>query len=180
MIEGSLSRRYARALFQLALEERREEEIGHEIERFVALFENPALNNVLSNPAFAVQSRKNIVAELAGNLRISPLAIHFLSLLLERDRLSFLPTIVSRYRHLLDEKKGQVEARVRAAAVLDDGNLKRLREALRKIAGKEVVLQQESDPSLIGGLVIELEGKIYDGSVRTQLEQMKQRMERGY
>ena len=80
MIEGSLSRRYARALFQLALEERREEEIGHEIERFVALFENPALNNVLSNPAFAVQSRKNIVAEVAGNLQLSPLVIHFLSL----------------------------------------------------------------------------------------------------
>ena len=80
MIEGSLSRRYARALFQLVVEERREEEGGHEIERFVAVFEDPVLNSVLNNPAFAVQSRKNIVAEVAGNLQLSPLVIHFLSL----------------------------------------------------------------------------------------------------
>ncbi len=180
MIAGSLSRRYARALFQLAVEERREEEGGHEMERFVAVFENPVLNSVLNNPAFAVQSRKNIVAEVAGNLQLSPLVIHFLSLLLERDRLVFLPSIVARYRRLLDEKKGQVEARVIAASPLEENDLRRLREALEKLSAKHVVMHQESDPSLIGGLVIQLEGKIYDGSVRTQLEKMKQRVERGY
>ena len=56
----------------------------------------------------------------------------------------------------------------------------RLREVLRGISGKEIVLQQETDPSLIGGVLIELEGKVYDGSVRTQLEKLKQRIVRGY
>lgn len=180
MIGGSLSRRYAKALFELALAERREEEAGQEIERFAGAFQDPALNSVLNNPAIAVGSRRKVVAEIARHLQISPLVIHFLSLLAERDRLNFFPAIVERYRRLLDEKKGQAQARVIAASPVDDGDLNRLRAALEKISGKRVVMQQETDASLIGGVVIHLEGKIYDGSVRTQLENMKQRAERGY
>jgi F-type H+-transporting ATPase subunit delta len=180
MIQGSLSRRYARAIFQLALGQQKEEEVGQELEQFARALENAALSGVLNNPAFAVQSRKNIVAEIARSLRLSPVVIHFLSILLERDRLSFFPAIVERYRRLLDEKKGQAEARVIAASPLEENDLKRLREALEKISAKRIVLNQESDPGLIGGLVIHLEGKIYDGSVRSQLENMKQRVERGY
>jgi F-type H+-transporting ATPase subunit delta len=180
MIGGSLSRRYAKALFELALAERREEEVGQEIERFAGALQDPALNRVLNNPAFGVQSRRKIVAEIARTLQLSPLVIHFLSLLVERDRLSFFPAIVERYRRLLDEKKGQAEARVIAAGPLGEDNLDQLRTALEKISGKRVVLQQETDSSLIGGVVIHLEGKIYDGSVRTQLENMKQRVERAY
>jgi F-type H+-transporting ATPase subunit delta len=180
MIQGSLSRRYARAIFQLALGQQKEEEVGREIEQFARILENAALSGVLGNPAFAVQSRKNIVAEIARSLRLSPVVIHFLSLLLERDRLGFFPAIVERYRRLLDEKKGQAEARVIAASPLEENDLHRLRETLEKISAKRVVLSQESDPALIGGLVIHLEGKIYDGSVLSQLENMKQRVERGY
>jgi len=180
MIRGSLSRRYAKALFQLAVAEHREEDVAREIEQFAGVFQNPALRTVLNNPAFAVQSRKNIVAEVARSLQLSPLIIHFLSLVVERDRLSFFPAMVERYRRLLDEKKGQAEARVIAASPLAQNDLERLREALRKLSAKQVVIQQESDPGLIGGLVIHLEGKIYDGSVRTQLENIKQRVARGY
>ena len=180
MIEGSLSRRYARALFQLALEERSEEEIGQEIERFGAVYGTAPLNQVLDNPAFSLQARKNVLAQVAKSLGLSPLSVRFLSLSLERDRLTFLPSIVARYRRLLDQKRGQVEARVAAASALGEDDLRRLGEALGKIAGKRVALSQESDASLIGGLVIHLEGKIYDGSVRTQLDKMKRRVERGY
>jgi F-type H+-transporting ATPase subunit delta len=58
--------------------------------------------------------------------------------------------------------------------------VEQLRARLRSISGKEVVLQQETDSDLLGGLLIELEGKVYDGSIRTQLEKMKQRIARGY
>jgi len=180
MIGGSLSRRYAKALFGLALAERREEEVGQEIERFAGAFQDPALNSVLNNPAIAVGSRRKVVTEIARHLQLSPLVIHFLSLLVERDRLNFLPAIVERYRRLLDEKKGQAQARVIAASPVDDGDLDKLGAALERISGKRVVIQQETDSSLIGGVVIHLEGKVYDGSVRTQLENMKQRVERGY
>jgi F-type H+-transporting ATPase subunit delta len=103
-----------------------------------------------------------------------------LSLLLERDRLTYLSAIVSCYRRLLDEAKGRVEAKVVGASWLDTAMVERLREVLHGISGKEVVLHQETDPRLIGGVVVELGGKIYDGSVRTQLEKMKERITRGY
>jgi len=180
MIEGSLSRRYARALFELALEGHGEEEIGHEIERFLAAYSGSPLPTALTNPAFPLARRKHIVIAVAQGLQLSPLVVHFLSLLLERDRLSFLPSMVSRYRRLLDQKKGRVEARVVAPEPLEAATLERLREALSRLSGKEVVLQQENDPGLIGGVVIQLEGKVYDGSVRTQIEKMKERIERGY
>ncbi len=180
MIEGSLSRRYARALFELALEGHGEEEIGQQIERFLAAYSGSALPTALTNPAFPLASRKNIVIAVSQGLQLSPLVVHFLSLLLERDRLSFLPSMVSRYRRLLDQKKGRVEARVVAPEPLEAATLERLREALSGLSGKEVVLQQESDAGLIGGVVIQLEGKVYDGSVRTQIERMKERIERGY
>ena len=180
MIEGGLSRRYAKALFELALEEHREDEIGQELERFVAAYTGSALQAVLNNPAFPLGSRKNVVVEVSRALQTSPVVLHFLSLLLERDRLTFLPSIASGYRRLLDEKKGRVEARVVSPGPLEAAMLDRLREALSKVSGKEVILQQESEPGLIGGLVIQLEGKVYDGSVRTQIEKMKERIERGY
>jgi len=180
MIEGSVSRRYAKALFELAIEEHREEEIGREIDQFVTAYASSLLPTVLNNPAFSLASRKNVVVEVSRGLQLSPLMVHFLSLLLERDRLTFLSAIASRYRRLLDQKMGRVEARVVAPDPLEAATLERLREALGRVSGKEVLLKQESDSSLIAGVVIRLEGKVYDGSVRTQLEKMKERIERGY
>jgi F-type H+-transporting ATPase subunit delta len=91
-----------------------------------------------------------------------------------------LPGIVSSYRRLLNEAKGRVEAKVVSASALESAMVEQLRARLNGISGKDVVLQQDTDPSLLGGLLIELEGKVYDGSIRTQLEKMKQRIARGY
>ena len=180
MIEGSLSRRYAKALFQLAVAENKEDAVAAELQSFADVYAQPELNGVLNNPGFAPHSRKNIVTQIARSLQLSPLVSHFLARLVERDRLSFFPGIVERYRRMLDDKKGQAEARVIAAAPLDEAELKRLGATLGKISGKKIILKQESDATLIGGAVVHLEGKIYDGSVRAQLEKMKKQVEQGY
>jgi F-type H+-transporting ATPase subunit delta len=180
MIEGTLSRRYTKALFQLAKEAGQEEQIGQEVEQFYAAYSGSELQGVLTNPAFGLESRKKILLQVAQAQGLAPLMVHFLSLLLERDRLAYLPGIVGSYRRMLNEAKGRVEAKVIGANPLEQAMLDRLREMLRGISGKEVVLEQETDPGLIGGVLIELEGKIYDGSVRTQLEKMTQRIAREY
>jgi F-type H+-transporting ATPase subunit delta len=180
MIEGSLARRYTRALFQLAREAGQEEQVGKEIEQFHAAYSGSELQGVLTNPAFGVASRKRVLIQVANAQGIAPLTIHFLSLLLERDRLNHLAGIVSCYRRLLNEVKGRVEAKIVGASPLEPAQVEEVRGALRAISGKAVVLHEETDPALIGGLLVELEGKIYDGTVRTQLENMKQRIARGY
>lgn len=178
MIEGSLSRRYAKALFQLALEQKREEVVSEEVERFRAAYVSSPLQTVLNNPGFNLDSRKNVLRAVAKSLELSPLAVHVLLLLLDRDRLIYLPAIVDRYRALLNAAKGRVEGTVAAAAPLDPDMMGRLRHVLGGLSGKEVVLHEETDPALIGGLLVRLEGTVYDGTVRTQLEQMKQRLAR--
>lgn len=178
MIEGSLSRRYTRALFQLAKEDRQEEAIGAEIEQFLATYMGTPLQAVLNSPAFELNSRRKILVEVTRSLQLSPVSVHFFSLLLERGRLTYLPSIVGSYRRMLNEAKGRVEAKVAASSPLNTAVLERLRAALRRISGKDVVLHEATDPALIGGLVVELEGRVYDGSIRTQLEKMKQRSAR--
>lgn len=178
MIEGTLSRRYSKAVFQLAREAGEEERIGREIEQFLSLYSGSDLQKVLTNPAFEVAARRNILREVAQTQQLSPLAVKFLCLLLERDRLVQLPGIVSCYRRLLNESKGRVEARMVSASALDAALVDQLREKLHALSGKDVILQEATDPSLLGGLLIELEGKVYDGSLRTQIEKMKQRMAR--
>jgi F-type H+-transporting ATPase subunit delta len=180
MIEGSLARRYTRALFQLAREAGQEDQVGQEVERFHAVYSGSELHGVLTNPAFALADRKRILLRVANVQQLSLLSIHFLSLLLERDRFSHLAGIVSCYRRMLNEAKGRVEAKAVSADPLEPGQLEQLLRALRAISGKDVVLHEETDPALIGGLLVELEGKVYDGSVRTQLEDLRQRIERGY
>jgi F-type H+-transporting ATPase subunit delta len=179
MIEGRLSRRYSRALFQLARDAGQEDTVGQELEQFFAVYNGSDLQKVLINPAFSIAARKKILVEVIATQQLSGLVTKFLSLLLERDRLGELAGIVSCYRRLLNEAKGRVEARVVSVNGLDPGLIEQLSERLRVISGKEVLLQHETDPELLGGLLIELEGKIYDGTISTQLEMMKQRIARG-
>jgi F-type H+-transporting ATPase subunit delta len=180
MIEGSLSRRYTKALFQLAREAGQEEQVGQELDRFHAAYSDTELQGVLTNPAFGWASRKDVLFEVTKYQQLSQLTVHFLSLLLERDRLTYLSGIVGCYRRLLNEVKGRVQAKVVGATPLEPPMVDRLRAVLGGISGKEIVLEEETDPGLIGGVLIELEGKVYDGSVRTQLEKMRQRIARGY
>ena len=179
MIEGRLSRRYAKAIFALAQEEHGEENFAGELDRFVEAYNTSPLNTVLTNPAFGVQTRKNVAVEVAQALDLSPLVIRFLAFLTERDRLAYLPSIALHYHRLLDEAKGRVEARVVSPSPLGDGMMENVNRVLKGICGKEVILKEETRPDLIGGLLIELEGKVYDGSIRTQLERMKETIEQG-
>ena len=176
MTEGRLGRRYAKALFQLAREAGQEAKIGQELEQFNGAYTQSDLKQVLVNPAFALEVRKNILAQVTQAEQLSELTRHFLSLLADRDRLPHLAGIVGCYRRLLNEAKGRVEAKVVSVSPLEPDWVDQLRGQLHGISGKDVVLQQETDPGLLGGLLVELEGKVYDGSIRTQLEKMRLRL----
>src|SRR5512142_154097 len=119
MIEGTLSRRYTKAFFQLAQEQKREEAVGQELDRFFAAYTESPLQAVLNNPAFDLSKRRNILLEIAKGLQLSPLSVHFLAILLDRDRLAYLAAIVTCYRRMLNAAKGRVEAKVRGASPIE-------------------------------------------------------------
>ncbi len=178
MIEGKLSRRYARAVFELAAG--REEAIGAEVDGFLGAYENPDLRRVLGNPAFGQDRRKDIVVELAGRLGLSDLTTDFLSLLVTRDRVDGLPSIARHFHRLLDDLRGRVNARVIVSRPLGEGQRESLAAVVGEMSGKTAVLTEEVDPAIIGGLIVEVGGKLYDGSVRTQLQSLRQSIERTY
>ena len=180
MITAGLSRRYAKAIFQLAAENRNEERISGEMQRFSQALTSSPLGAVLINPAYELTKRKRVLDEVAKSLQISPLVRRFLFLLLERRRLDSLPAIVAHYGKLLNEQRGRVDARALSAAPLDTGALDKVRTQLKQISGKEVILQSETAPELIAGLIVEIEGTTYDGSVRAHLEALRDMIEQGY
>ena len=178
MTEGKISRRYARAIFELAAG--REEAVAAEIDGFLEAYEQPDLRHVLGNPAFNVERRKDIVAELAGRMGLSELTTHFVSLLLTRERLDGLPSIARHYHGLLDDARGRVNAKVLVSQPLADEQRETLASVVSRMTGKTAVLTEELDPSILGGIIVEVGGKVYDGSVRAQLHSLRQSIERTY
>lgn len=174
MTGGGVSIRYARALLELGIEAGKADKIQEELSAFAQAYgQSKDLQAVLNNPSVELDERKTIVRTLATKYGFQPLTSHFLQLLLDKERVSSLPLIARAYQALADEQAGRVRASVTAARKLSPAQASRMKLMLSKMTGKEVVLETSEDPELLGGVVTRLGGKVYDGSLRRQLEQMK-------
>ena len=174
MIDASVARRYARALLSLGLEEARHEQYGDELSAVLAaLDQNREAAAFLRNPGFTPEQRHNAVGALASALKLSPVLVSFLRLLVDRQRMQDLAQVGRAYRALLDEKVGRVRATVTSATPLTDKQTAELRSAIEKLTGRTIVLDTKTDPSIIGGVVTQVGATQFDGSLRTQLERMR-------
>jgi F-type H+-transporting ATPase subunit delta len=170
--------RYARALFDVVLKEQPGDldAVQTQVTDLAALFAgNPAMVAVMGNPAVPVTKKIAVVQAVlarAGAI-VSPVAKTIL-MLAERDRLLLLPEIVRIYgERLMDHQQG-IRGQVTTAMALAPEKLSALERGLAQATGRRVVLQAKVDPSIIGGLVARLGSTVYDGSVTTQLQKMKQ------
>ncbi len=175
-----IAKRYAKAIFEIALEEGRLEDYGQELRDLVALFkEVPDFETILATPIYPedVKVRTlNVVAEKSG---MSPVMKRFLEILVEKQRVRFLEDIKDYYERLMDEHANVARAQVSAAVDLDETTLELIAESLGKIVGKKVVVEFHKDPELIGGVVARIGDLVLDGSVRTQLKNIKETLKRG-
>jgi len=179
VIASSVARRYARALFSLGLEEARHELYGDELEAVVrALDQSPEAGAVLKNPGYSQEQRHAAVNALAKGLSLSPMVVSFLRLLVDRQRAGDLTGIVRAYRSMVDQQESRVRATVTAAAPLSKDELERLREAIARMTGRTILLDSRTDPSIIGGVVTQVGATLFDGSLRTQLERMREELKR--
>jgi F-type H+-transporting ATPase subunit delta len=180
VIAGSISRRYARALFSLALEEGGHERIGEELESVAQTLRSSAEARTLAeSPGYTPAQRHALVDVLVQKLSLSPLIGSFLRLLADRHRLAEIGAISRSYGEMLDEKVGRVRATVVSAKPLADEELRRVREALSAATRRTIVLDSRSDPRIVGGLVAQVGPKVWDGSIRTQLERMRRELKSG-
>jgi F-type H+-transporting ATPase subunit delta len=177
---GTAAYRYAKALFGLAQDEHRYREVRSEIERLKGLFdESRELHEALLTPLHPAAERKSALSEIAKRVGVSPLVQNFLSYLIDQRRLIDFGGIVEAYAELSDTAEGLLTAEVIAASPLDDRRKDRLRRALSERTGQEVRLQIEVDPKLIGGAIAKIGDLVFDGSLRTQLGQLRANLTKG-
>ena len=180
MRASAAARRYARALFSLAREDRRTSEIRDELAVLARLLdESKELRDALLTPLYPVAQRKAVLVSLASRAELSEVVRNFCAYLIDRRRLVDFTAIRGEFERLADEASGRLTAEVVLASPLDDRRKDRLQRALSQRTGREVRVEVTVDETLIGGAVAKVGGLVFDGSIRTQLQQLQASLTKG-
>jgi F-type H+-transporting ATPase subunit delta len=169
--------RYARALLDVALKESDPQKIERDLTSFVnAIATSPELAHALTNPQVPHAARRGLVDALAQRIGMEAPAAKLLALVAERGRLDLVNDLVEVYRERLLAHSNIIKGTVTSAVPLAPEKLQALEASLSSATGKKVQLETAVDPALIGGVVAQIGSTVYDGSIRTQLQRMKQQL----
>jgi F-type H+-transporting ATPase subunit delta len=134
------------------------------------------LRNVLLSPAISNSKKRAVTSRLAAELQVSPLVRNFLFVVIDRRRADLLGEMAAAFEAAIDERQGVVRAQVQSAAPLNEKQRSVLQQELSRLANKKVRCEFSIDPALIGGVLARIGGTVYDGSVRSQLESLRERL----
>ncbi len=172
------ARRYAKALLSLAQEQEEGETIGSQLGQVAELFTDPELAKILALPALPVSVRQDIAAQLASQGSPHEIVEKFLRVLADNDRLQDIGAINAAYQQLLDKALGRVRAQVRSAFELEEEEKRLIATTFSQLTHKTVEPSFETDAALLGGVVVEVEGRVYDASLKTQLARLGDQLAR--
>jgi F-type H+-transporting ATPase subunit delta len=176
-IVSGVAGRYAIALFELGLEEEALEQIEADLNRFgEALDAAEDFRRLVKSPVFSAEEQGRALGAILDELKIEGLTKNFLLLVSKNRRLFAAPDMIRAFRAMLAERRGEMSATVTAASKLTDSQVTALKQALKAALGKDVMLDQLVDPSLIGGLMVKVGSRMIDTSIRTKLNSLKHAM----
>ena len=162
--------RYAIALFELARDEKKIDDVAKHLDAFDALYkESEDLRRLVKSPAFSAQEQAGAIGAVLDKAGITGLAANFIRLSASNRRLFALPDMIRAYRAKLRDSKGIVPAEVRVAEKPSDALVREIETTLKEVAGSEVELDLRVDPSLIGGMIVKIGSRMVDASLRTKL-----------
>jgi F-type H+-transporting ATPase subunit delta len=171
----AISRRYAKALLLIGKEDGQAEMYRKELDGVTRLLEQEKmLSDALSNPLYNTQDRQGVLEAFIEKLKLSKTMASFLVLVFVKGRFGFINAINEYYQKMADELKGLAQASLVSASELTNETVEKIKTALSKRTGKQVVLDISVDPSLIGGMVTRIGDLVLDGSIKTQLEGLKE------
>jgi F-type H+-transporting ATPase subunit delta len=177
VIPSAILGRYSRSLAEVAFEGNIEQKVTQDLSNYQEIFQAvPDLLDAFHSPAVPRAAKETLLSELTTRYPVNLVTANFLRILLQHNRIRYFEQIRDLYLKSVNEKKGIVSAQVTAAAPLSDDELKSLSERLERITGKMVSVELKTDEALLGGIVVQLGSTIFDGSVRTQLAEMKRRL----
>jgi F-type H+-transporting ATPase subunit delta len=150
---------------------------GEDLEKISSLFrESEELRSCLESPLYDAKVLKEVIKKVGIRLGLSGATLNFLEFLVDKGRIRYLPEIVRTYHEIADEISGRVRAVVIFAHDLSSDLLAQIKSTLEKAIKKEVILEVEKDPAIVGGVIAKVGDLVFDGSVRSQLAQMKKRL----
>ncbi|MBT8368613.1 MAG: F0F1 ATP synthase subunit delta [Deltaproteobacteria bacterium] len=175
-----IARRYAKALLLIGKEDGNTETYRDELSGVSELVENEkTLERAINNPLYNAKERKKVLESVTAKLGLSAVMNSFLTLLFEKRRFTYLSSINDFYQKLADELKGISRASLVSATELSSETVEKIRSTLCEKTGKDIILDVEKDPGLIGGIVTRIGDLVLDGSIKTQLLNMRESLKRG-
>lgn len=174
MIKLTSAKRYAGAVFELALEKNELENLNKEFEKILELTKDEALMDLLENPRLPFNIKKSIIEKTLGEL--NPLVLNLVLLLISRGLLRILPKMIQEFNSYVDSHFGIERAKVITAIPLDEREKEVLSYQLGKFINRKVLIDGKVDPNIIGGFIARVRDKIIDGSVRQKLETLKRNL----
>jgi F-type H+-transporting ATPase subunit delta len=175
LISQAIAKRYAKGLFAVGEKDGKYRDYLGEIEKLLNFFgEQPRIGKALMLPILEMEKRKEVLSDIMKAFDISLPLANLFRMILEKNRMGYIPMIKDVYRELVDEKEGRVRGSLFTAYPLDDNAKSRIEEEMKRRLNKDVVLQVIEDKALIGGVKVTVRGSIIDGSVKRQLEILKQ------
>jgi len=177
-MSNAVARRYARSLSDLAHEQGCLDTVADDLRGLGGILaESAELREALVNPSIPLGERSGLLGAVMAKVKAHKITANFLSLLLDNNRLGALSDILVAFEQYYDERIGRVRARVCSAVALDKATLAALEKHLLEVTGKtQVIIETEIDPSLIGGIVTHVGDRIFDGSIRTQLNLLQNKL----
>ena len=174
---SGVSGRYATALFELARDEKSIDAVRADLDRFEAMLsESEDLKRLVRSPVFSADVQSKALSSVLDKAGISGISANFLKVLTANRRLFAVSDVIRAFRALVAKFRDEATADVTVAEKLSDKNLDALKAALKSVTGKDVALNVNIDPSIIGGLVVKLGSRMIDSSLRTKLNSIKHAM----
>jgi F-type H+-transporting ATPase subunit delta len=175
MVNVSIARRYARALIDAA--GANSDTVLNQLTGFVQLTEeNRELGDLLVNPAFTRAQRQGVIEAIIAQSGMDASLANLLRLLVDRQRFQYLPDIARLYRDQADARAGRLRGKVTSAVPLSPEALQKLEHSLERMTQRNVVLEAKVDPSIIGGASAQVGSVVYDGTLRSQLQDIKRQL----
>ena len=176
-IQASLAGRYATALFELARDERKIEAVGQSLAAIKqALDESDDFRDLAMSPLVTREAATRAVTATADAMNVDPMVRNFLGVIAQNRRLSQLPAVIRAFNSLWAQHRGETTAEVTSARPLNDDQIAALKSNLRTRVGRDVAVDLNVDPAILGGLVVKIGSQMIDGSIRTKLNSLAQAM----
>lgn len=177
MIETSIARRYARALFELGRETEKVSIFFSDLEALNLLFKSHGdLLDVVANRFLDLQSRLATIDQIAERMGLATEVRNFTKLLIRKGRVRLMDAIVTAYKRLLFALENKEEATIVTSRPLPAGVSEEIRSVLEKLTRKIIVTRTEVRPEVLGGMAVRIGGEIYDGTVKGDLDRMSEKM----